>query len=206
MPSNLVKLKIYTQITCKTTVHIGNGISIFQKSLILLQFQKSLILLQVLFYIGEMPWKSLQLSLSNCSSIQARVFPVGRSMGCWSSFPGGQPGAQPVPVLMSLWSSGQDLQPGLSLGGCRRSSCQREILQRQEVHPQLLWASFAEGLPTRAELGSAVLLPVLSMQAGCLQLESLISSYLYILIPDRLFLLTVCKESRGICLPLPALK
>jgi len=57
-----------------------------------------------------------------------------------------------------------------------------------------------------AELDSAVLLPTLSMGASRLELESLISSYLYIFIRDRLFLLTGCKESRGIYLPLPALK
>lgn len=137
-------------------MRIGNSISIFQKSLILFQ---------ALFYIGEMPWKSLQLSLSNSSSIQSKFFQWEGPWDVWSSFPGGQPAAQPVPAwagpvsTSSRNSSHVLVEPGLSLGGCRK----REILQRQEVQPQLLWASFAEGLPTRAELGSAVLLPVLSI-------------------------------------------
>lgn len=137
-----------------------------------------------------------------------------------SSFPGGQPAALTVPgwgapVSTSNRNSGPhvltELRPGFAARAQSRGLQGAFLLEgtsskARRCSHSCSGASFAEGLPTRAELGSAVLLPVLSMQASCLQLESLISSYLYILIPDRLFLLTGCKESREIYLPLPALK
>lgn len=154
-----------------------------------------------------MPWKSLQLDLSSFSSIPLHVFPVGRSMGWFTAaslegLPGvdlSPPGANSSPrVLVELRAgfAGRAQSRGLQEAFLSEGTSSRA---RRCSH-SCPGASFAE---TRAGLGSAVLFPLLS---SCLQLESLISSYLYILIPDRLFLLTLCKESRGIHLPLPALK
>lgn len=148
-------------------------------------------------------------------------FPSGKVHGMvCSNFPGGQPAAAAVPgwggpASTRSRNSSPHVLMGLRPGFAARAQSRglQEAFLSEETSSKgrrcshsCPGASFAAGLPTRADLGSAVLLPVLSMQASCLQLESLISSYLYILIPDRLSLLTVCKESRGIYLPLPALK